>query len=79
MDNETLEIMLPVGATALLAELAARVGVTTEAFARAAILERMEDTEDYLVAEERLRTSDGTAISLADAMSKYADNRSAAE
>ena len=79
MDNETLEVLLPAGATALLAELAARAGVTPEAFARAAILERMEDTEDYLVAEERLRTSDGTAISLSEAMSKHADKRSAAE
>jgi hypothetical protein len=31
----------------------------------------MEDTEDYLIAEERLRTSDGTTLSLEEVTAKY--------
>ena len=43
-------------AVALLRELAQKLGVTPEEFARRAILDRMEDTEDGLLAQERLRT-----------------------
>ena len=35
--------------------------MTPEEFARRAILDRMEDTEDALLAEERLRTSEGSS------------------
>ena len=43
-------------AEALLRELAQKTGVSPEEFARRAILDRMEDTEDRLIAEERLLT-----------------------
>jgi RHH-type rel operon transcriptional repressor/antitoxin RelB len=65
------EVPLSSEAIALLRELAGKVGTTPEEFARRAILDRMEDTEDYFVAEERLRTSDGTSVSLEEVMAKY--------
>jgi predicted transcriptional regulator len=64
-------------AKALLRELAYKLGVTPEEFARRAILDRMEDTEDGLLAQERLRTM-GETVSLEEVMAKY-DGRSAAE
>lgn len=54
------EVPLSSEAVMLLRELAAKLGVSPEEFARRAILDRMEDTEDGLIAEERLRTSEGT-------------------
>jgi predicted DNA-binding protein len=54
------EVPLSDEAVVLLRELAEKIGKTPEEFARRAILDTMEDTEDYLVAEERLRTSEGT-------------------
>jgi predicted DNA-binding protein len=71
-------VPLSAEAEALLRELAQKLDVTPEEFARRAILDRMEDTEDGLLAEERLRTSDGTSVSLEEVMAKY-DGRSAAE
>ena len=64
-------------AEALLRELAQKLGVTPEEFARRAVLDRMEDTEDGLLAQERLRTM-GETVSLEEVMAKY-DGRSAAE
>jgi predicted DNA-binding protein len=54
-------VPLSAQAEALLRQLADKVGSTPEEFARRAILDRMEDTEDYLIAEERLRSSEGSA------------------
>lgn len=71
-------VLLSAEAVSLLVELAARTGVSAEEFARRAILDRMEDTEDYLAAAERLRTSDGHTVSLDDVMASYG-GRSAAE
>ena len=71
-------VPLSAEAEALLRELAQKLDVTPEEFACRAILDRMEDTEDGLLAEERLRTSDGTSVSLEEIMAKY-DGRSAAE
>lgn len=71
-------VPLSAEAEALLRELALKLGVSPEEFARRAILDRMEDTEDRLLAEERLRTSDGETVSLDEVMAKY-DGRSAAE
>ena len=61
-------------AEAILRELAQKTGVTPGEFARRAILDRMEDTEDYLLAEERLRTSDGTSYSLEEIRAMYPDS-----
>jgi predicted DNA-binding protein len=66
-----LSVPLSNEAVVLLAELARRTGVTPEEFARRAILDRMEDTEDALLAEERLRASDGTSVSLDDVTARY--------
>ena len=66
-----LSVPLSAEAEAVLSELARKTGVTPEEFARRAILDRMEDTEDALVAEERLRTSDGTRISLEDVLERF--------
>ena len=57
-------------AVALLRELAGKIGATPEEFARRAILDRMEDTEDGLIAEEVLRESDGTTYSLEEVMAR---------
>lgn len=65
-------------AVAVLRELAAQTGVSPEEFARRAILDRMEDIEDYLIAAERLRTSDGVTVSLDDILASHG-GRSAAE
>jgi predicted DNA-binding protein len=54
------EVPLSDEAVTLLRDLAEKTGKTPEEFARRAILDAMEDTEDYLLAEERLRTSEGT-------------------
>lgn len=54
------EVPLSAEAVALLKELAQRTGVTPEEFARRAILDRMEDTEDGLIAEEVLREGNET-------------------
>ena len=65
-------------AVSVLVELAAKTGVSPEEFARRAILDRMEDTEDYLAAAERLRTSDGLTVSLDEVMVSHG-GRNAAE
>jgi predicted DNA-binding protein len=54
------EVPLSPEAIRVLREIAQKTGVTPEEFARRAILERMEDTEDALLADERLRTSEGS-------------------
>ena len=52
--------MLAVNLTSEIEELldvvAKQTGQTSSEFVRAAILEKLEDTEDYLVAVERVRT-----------------------
>lgn len=72
------EVPLSAEAVAVLRELAAKTGTSPDEFARRAILDRMEDTEDYLAAAERLRTSDGQTVSLDDVMAQFG-GRSAAE
>lgn len=64
-------------AVAVLRELAAQTGVSPEEFARRAILDRMEDIEDYLIAAERLRTSDGVTVSLDDILASHGCRSSA--
>ena len=64
-------VPLSAEAERLMRDLAQRLDIAPEEFARRAILDRMEDVEDRLLAEERLRTSDGTSIALEDVMDKY--------
>jgi predicted DNA-binding protein len=66
------EVPLSDEAVAVLNEIAKKVGKSPEEFARRAILDVMEDTEDALLAEERLRTSEGT-LSLEEVMAKHSD------
>lgn len=73
-----LEVPLSAEAVAVLIDLAKKTGVSPEEFARRAILDRMEDTEDCLLAEERLRTSDGQTVPLEDVLARHG-GRSAAE
>ena len=68
------EVPLSPEAVALLRELAQKIDTTPEEFARRAILDRMEDTELGLIAEERLRTSDGTTIPLDEVMKEFRDD-----
>jgi predicted DNA-binding protein len=72
------DVPLSPEAVTVLRELAAKTGVTAEEFARRAILERMEDVEDALLAAERLQSSDGQTISLEEVMARFG-GRSAAE
>lgn len=58
------QVPLSAEEVAVLVGLAAKTGVSPEEFARHAILDRMEDTEDGLAATERLQTSDGQTVSL---------------
>jgi predicted DNA-binding protein len=64
------EVPLSAEAVALLRNIAAKVGMTPEEFARRAILDTMEDTEDYLLAEERLSAGEET-VSLEEVMERY--------
>ena len=64
------EVPLSADVVAVLVELAAKSGVSPEEFARRAILDRIEDAEDYLVAAERLRTSDGVTVAFDKVMAR---------
>lgn len=64
-------VPLSAEAEKLMRDLAEKLGVAPEEFARRAILDHMEDVEDRLLAEERLRTSDGRSVALDDIMDKY--------
>jgi predicted DNA-binding protein len=71
------EVPLSAEAVALLKELAAKTDITPEEFARRAILDRMEDTEDYFIAEQVLRESDGTSVSWEEVETRLFGNVSA--
>lgn len=73
-----VDVPLSPEAVALLRELAAKSGVTVEEFARSAILDRMEDLEDALLAAERLQSGDGQSVSLEEVIARFG-GRSAAE
>jgi RHH-type rel operon transcriptional repressor/antitoxin RelB len=69
--------MLAVNLTSEIEELldavAKQTGQTSSEFVRAAILEKLEDTEDYLVAVERVRTM-GKTVPLEDVLAEFADD-----
>ena len=69
-----IQIDLPPEVEALIADFARRQGVSKEEFVRRAILDRVEDTEDYYSAEERLRTSDGETVPLEEVMKEFSDD-----
>ena len=53
--------------------MARETGRTPTEIALDALFDVMEDYEDLKLAEERLRTSDGTSLSLDEVMAKYPD------
>jgi RHH-type rel operon transcriptional repressor/antitoxin RelB len=69
-----LALRLPPEIEERLDALAKRTGRTKSYYAREAILEKLEDLEDYYIAEERIRTDSGERVSLADVMAEFADD-----
>ena len=53
--------------------MAKRTGRTKSFYAREAILEKLEDMEDYYLAEERLKNP-GKAVPLADVLAMFPDD-----
>lgn len=67
-----LAIRLPRKIETRLSALARKTGRTKTYYAREAILEHLEDLEDYYLAEERLRGfSEARAIPLEDVMKRH--------
>jgi RHH-type rel operon transcriptional repressor/antitoxin RelB len=69
-----LALRLPPEIEARLDALAKKTGRTKSYYARQAILEHLEDLEDYFVAEERIRTASGDTVSLDDVMAELGDD-----
>lgn len=69
-----LALRLPVEIEARLDALAKKTGRTKSFYAREAIIEHIEDLEDLYLAEERLRTTDGTTISWDEVRAKHFDD-----
>lgn len=67
-----LAIRLPVDIEKRLEDLSRRTGRTKSYYVREAILEYLEDLEDYYLAEERLKSfSETKTISLEKIMKRY--------
>ncbi|MCK4827956.1 ribbon-helix-helix protein, CopG family [bacterium] len=67
-----LAIRLPAEIERRLEELAKKTGRTKSYYARQAILEYLEDLEDYYLAEERLKSfREAKAIPLEEIMKRY--------
>jgi RHH-type transcriptional regulator, rel operon repressor / antitoxin RelB len=54
--------------------LAKKTGRTKSYYAREAIMEKIEDLEDYYLAAERVRTEKGPRVSLDDVIAEFADD-----
>ena len=72
-----LALRLPPEIEARLDALAKRTGRTKSYYAREAILEHLEDLEDYYIAEDRIRTATGERIPFEDVMAEFADDLAA--
>lgn len=68
-----LALRLPPEIEERLEAMAKKTGRTKSFYAREAILEKLEDMEDYYLAEERLTTL-GETVPLADVMAEFADD-----
>jgi RHH-type rel operon transcriptional repressor/antitoxin RelB len=67
-----LAVRLPEEVEDRLEKLAKKTGRTKSYYVRQAILEYLEDMEDYYLAEERMKSfSDARTISLRDLMKRY--------
>lgn len=69
-----LAVELPPELDHRLDELARKTGRTKSYYAHQAIAEYIEDLEDIALAEERLRTSDGSVVSWAEIKAKHFDD-----
>lgn len=74
-----LALRLPKDLEARLDALAKKTGRTKSYYARLAIIEKLEDLEDYFLAEERLRNDSGERIPLEQVMAEFADDIAALE
>ena len=68
-----LALRLPPEIEERLEAMAKKTGRTKSFYAREAILEKLEDMEDYYLAEERLKTL-GETVPLADVMAEFEDD-----
>ncbi len=69
-----LALRLPEDIEKRLAALAKKTGRTKSFYAREAIMEHIEDLEDYYLAKERLQNDTGERISLEQAMAEFSDD-----
>lgn len=67
-----LDVHLPPDLEARLKELARETGRSVDDYAREAIVEKIEELEDQVLAEQRNATDSGERIPLAEMMKKYA-------
>ena len=69
-----LDIHLPPDIEARLTELARETGRSVDDYAREAIVEKIEEIEDRVLAEQRHSTDSGERIPLSDMLRKYASD-----
>ena len=69
-----LALRLPEDIEKRLEALAKKTGRTKSFYAREAILEHIEELEDFYLAEERLRTDTGERVSLEQVMAEFSDD-----
>lgn len=67
-----LSINLPPGIETRLNDVALKGGRRVEDYVREAIVEKVEDDEDRLLAEERVRSDCGRRIPLTEVMTEFA-------
>ncbi len=69
-----LALRLPEDIEKRLAALAKKTGRTKSFYAREAILEHIEELEDFYLAEDRLRTDTGERVGLEQVMAEFSDD-----
>ncbi len=69
-----LALRLPEDIEKRLAALAKKTGRTKSFYAREAIIEKIEELEDYYLAKERLENDSGERISLEEVMAEFAND-----
>lgn len=74
-----LALRLPKDLEARLDALAKRTGRTKSYYARLAIIEKLEDLEDYFLAEERIRNDTGDRYTLEEIEAELANELAEAD